>query len=73
MLTDHNFSYINIKITSYAGGLAEKCGKLQIGDELLSINGESVLNKPLSEAIKLLQQSGQRVQLQLCRKVTGKV
>ncbi|XP_049865683.1 glutamate receptor-interacting protein 2 isoform X2 [Pectinophora gossypiella] len=55
------------------GGLAEKCGKLQIGDELLSINGESVLNKPLSEAIKLLQQSGQRVQLQLCRKVTGSI
>lgn len=56
----------------YLGGLAEKCGKLQIGDELLSINGESVLTKPLSEAIKLLQQSGQRVQLQFCRKVTGK-
>ncbi|CAG5042740.1 unnamed protein product [Parnassius apollo] len=53
------------------GGLAEMCGKLAIGDELLSINGESVLNKPLSEAIKLLQQSGMRVQLQLCRKVTG--
>ncbi|KPJ15876.1 Glutamate receptor-interacting protein 2 [Papilio machaon] len=53
------------------GGLAEKCGKLAIGDELLSINGESVLNKPLSEAIKLLQQSGMRVQLQLCRKLTG--
>ncbi|XP_038210463.1 glutamate receptor-interacting protein 1 isoform X3 [Zerene cesonia] len=53
------------------GGLAEKCGKLAIGDELLSINGESVLNKPLSEAIKLLQQSGQRIQMQLCRKVTG--
>lgn len=53
------------------GGVAEKCGKLAIGDELLTINGESVLNKPLSEAIKLLQQSGQRVQLQLCRKVTG--
>ncbi|XP_026328767.1 glutamate receptor-interacting protein 1 isoform X3 [Hyposmocoma kahamanoa] len=53
------------------GGLAEKCGKLQIGDELLNINGESVLTKPLSEAIKLLQQSGQRVQLQFCRKVTG--
>ncbi|CAB3228013.1 unnamed protein product [Arctia plantaginis] len=53
------------------GGVAEKCGKLAIGDELLTINGESVLNKPLSEAIKLLQQSGQRVQLQLCRKITG--
>ncbi|XP_050676363.1 glutamate receptor-interacting protein 1 isoform X2 [Leptidea sinapis] len=53
------------------GGLAEKSGKLAIGDELLSINGESVLNKPLSEAIKLLQQSGQRVQIQVCRKLTG--
>lgn len=53
------------------GGLAEKCGKLSIGDELLSINGESVLNKPLSEAIKLLQQSGPRVQLQLARKLAG--
>ncbi|KOB74474.1 putative glutamate receptor interacting protein 1 [Operophtera brumata] len=55
------------------GGVAEKSGKLQIGDELLSINGESVLNKPLSEAIKLLQQSGTRVQLQLCRKMTGSI
>lgn len=53
--------------------MAEKSGKLAIGDELLTINGESVLNKPLSEAIKLLQQSGQRVQLQLCRKVSGKL
>ncbi|CAG9126851.1 unnamed protein product [Plutella xylostella] len=53
------------------GGVAEKSGKLAIGDELLSINGESVLTKPLSDAIKLLQNSGQRVQLQLCRKVTG--
>lgn len=51
--------------------MAEKSGKLHIGDELLSINGESVLNKPLSEAIKLLQQSGTRVQLQLSRKMTG--
>lgn len=56
---------------TFIGGLAEKCGKLAIGDELLSINGESVLNKPLSEAIKLLQQSGQRIQLQMCRKATG--
>lgn len=55
----------------FSGGLAEKCGKLSVGDELLSINGESVLNKPLSEAIKLLQQSGKRVQLQMCRKITG--
>lgn len=61
----------NFAMLLFSGGLAEKCGKLQIGDELLNINGESVLTKPLSEAIKLLQQSGQRVQLQFCRKVTG--
>lgn len=53
------------------GGVAEMCGKLMVGDELLSINGESVLNKPLSEAIKLLQQCGQSVALQLSRKYTG--
>ncbi|XP_041976375.1 glutamate receptor-interacting protein 2 [Aricia agestis] len=53
------------------GGLAEQAGKLRVGDELLSINGESVADKPLSEAIRLLQHSGPRVQLQLCRKRPG--
>lgn len=49
------------------GGIAEKTGALHVGDRILAINGEPVDKRPLSEAIKLLQLSGENVQLKIAR------
>jgi C-terminal processing protease CtpA/Prc len=54
------------------GGLAEQTGALHVGDRLLAINGESLRGKPLSEAIALLQSSGDTVTLKIARTVTSK-
>lgn len=51
------------------GGLAEKTGALHVGDRILAINGESLEHRPLSEAIRLLQSSGDRVQLKIARNI----
>ncbi|KAJ3643689.1 hypothetical protein Zmor_026386 [Zophobas morio] len=51
------------------GGLAEKTGALHVGDRILAINGESLENRPLSDAIRLLQTSGDRVQLKIARHI----
>jgi Periplasmic protease len=55
-----------------SGGLAEQTGALHVGDRLLAINGESLRGKPLSEAIALLQSSGDTVTLKISRKITSK-
>ncbi|KRT81861.1 PDZ domain-containing protein, partial [Oryctes borbonicus] len=49
------------------GGLAEKTGALHVGDRILAINGESLQHRPLSDAIRLLQTSGDRIQLKIAR------
>lgn len=50
-------------------GLAEKTGALHVGDRVLAINGDSLENRPLSDAIRLLQTSGDRVQLKIARNI----
>lgn len=54
------------------GGLAEKTGALHVGDRILAINGENLENRPLSEAIRFLQTSGDRVQLKIARNLNSK-
>ncbi|KAF2884506.1 hypothetical protein ILUMI_21651 [Ignelater luminosus] len=54
------------------GGLAEKTGALHVGDRILAINGESLEHRPLSDAIRLLQTSGDRVQLKIARNLNSK-
>ncbi|GJQ75883.1 Grip [Trypoxylus dichotomus] len=49
------------------GGLAEKTGALHVGDRILAINGDSLQHRPLSDAIRLLQTSGDRIQLKIAR------
>jgi C-terminal processing protease CtpA/Prc len=49
------------------GGLAQKTGALHFGDRILAINGESLTGLPLSEAINLLQISGDVVTLRIAR------
>ncbi|XP_025835465.1 glutamate receptor-interacting protein 1 [Agrilus planipennis] len=55
------------------GGLAEKTGALHVGDRILAINSESLEHRPLSEAIRLLQTSGDRVQLKIARHLNPKI
>jgi hypothetical protein len=43
-----------------------------VGDRLLAINGESLRGKPLSEAIALLQSSGDTVTLKIARTIASK-
>ncbi|KAJ8947394.1 hypothetical protein NQ314_008617 [Rhamnusium bicolor] len=50
-------------------GLAEKTGALHVGDRILAINSESLEHRPLSDAIRLLQTSGDRVQLKIARNI----
>lgn len=49
------------------GGCAHSTQKLQIGDCLLAINGQSVQEMPLSHATKILQSSGSSVELKISR------
>ncbi|CAG9818570.1 unnamed protein product [Phaedon cochleariae] len=53
------------------GGLAAKTGALHVGDRILAINGENLEHRPLSDAIRLLQSSGDRVQLKIARHLKG--
>ncbi|XP_022240869.1 glutamate receptor-interacting protein 2-like isoform X2 [Limulus polyphemus] len=48
-------------------GLAEKTGAIHVGDRLLAINGQSLRGKPLSEAILMLQNSGDVVTLKISK------
>lgn len=50
-----------------SGGIAEKTGALHVGDRILAINGENLEHRPLSDAIRLLQTSGDNVQLRIAR------
>ncbi|XP_045473895.1 glutamate receptor-interacting protein 1 isoform X1 [Harmonia axyridis] len=54
------------------GGLAEKTGALHVGDRILAINKESLEHRRLSDAIRLLQTSGDRVQLKIARNLKPK-
>lgn len=63
-----SFQFLDF-ILHFAGGLAEKTGALHVGDRILAINGESLEHRPLSDAIRLLQTSGDRVQLKIARNI----
>ena len=52
-----------------AGGLAEKTGAMHVGDRLLGINDSTTKNKPLSEAIRMLQSAGDFVTLKIARPI----
>ena len=49
------------------GGLAQRTGAMHVGDRLLGINDSTTKNKPLSEAIRMLQSAGDTVTLKIAR------
>ncbi|KAH9487789.1 Glutamate receptor-interacting protein 2 [Bulinus truncatus] len=48
-------------------GLADRTGAIHVGDRLLAVSGDSTKNKPLSEAIRMLQSAGDIVTLKIAR------
>ena len=61
---------IHFLIISMAeGGLAQRTKAIQLGDELVEVNGACVRGKTLKEAIPLLQNAGDLVKLKLTRMV----
>lgn len=56
-----------IPLRCRAGGLAERTGALHVGDRVLAINGSSLRGRPLSEAIQLLQNSGDVVRMKVAK------
>ncbi|VDK51845.1 unnamed protein product [Anisakis simplex] len=48
-------------------GLAERTGALRVGDRILAVNGESIEGKKVSDAMHLLQQSGDIVTIKISR------
>lgn len=52
------------------GGLAQTTKAIQLGDELVEVNGSCVRGRPLAEAIPLLKNAGDLVKLKLTRVVT---
>ncbi|XP_046803409.1 glutamate receptor-interacting protein 2 isoform X2 [Lucilia cuprina] len=49
------------------GGIAHKNGQIQVGDQLLAINADSIQGMPLSHATNLLQNLGDIVDLKILR------
>lgn len=56
-----------IDLDHFADGLAEKTGALHVGDRVLEIDDHDVRNVLLSEAITLLQNTGDKVLFKVCR------
>lgn len=54
------------------GGLAQKTAAMHVGDRLLGINSSTTRNKPLSEAIRMLQSAGDIVTLKIARPLSDK-
>lgn len=53
------------------GGIAYNTGQIQIGDQLLAINKETVIGLPLSNATKLLQVPSEAIELRLSRNINN--
>ena len=61
-----------LSLSMTEGGLAESTKAIQLGDELVEVNGSCVRGRPLKEAIPLLEvkNTGGLVKLKLTRVVT---
>lgn len=42
---------------------------MRTGDQILAINGESLHNKTVPEAVQMLQQSGDVITLKICKSI----
>jgi S1-C subfamily serine protease len=49
----------------FAGGVADRCGAILMGDEILSVNGKSLVGASHADAVLALKQSGAEVTMLL--------
>ncbi|XP_067861054.1 membrane-associated guanylate kinase, WW and PDZ domain-containing protein 2a isoform X7 [Heptranchias perlo] len=47
------------------GSPADRCGKLKVGDRILAVNGQSIINMPHAEIVKLIKDAGPSVTLRI--------
>uniref|UniRef100_A0A3Q3AFZ1 Membrane-associated guanylate kinase, WW and PDZ domain-containing protein 1 n=1 Tax=Kryptolebias marmoratus TaxID=37003 RepID=A0A3Q3AFZ1_KRYMA len=47
------------------GSPADRCGKLKVGDRILAVNGQSIVNMPHADIVKLIKDAGLSVTLRI--------
>ncbi|XP_041833229.1 membrane-associated guanylate kinase, WW and PDZ domain-containing protein 2a isoform X3 [Melanotaenia boesemani] len=47
------------------GSPADRCGKLKVGDRILAVNGQSIVNMPHADIVKLIKDAGLTVTLRI--------
>ncbi|XP_051889820.1 membrane-associated guanylate kinase, WW and PDZ domain-containing protein 2a isoform X4 [Pristis pectinata] len=47
------------------GSPADRCAKLKVGDRILAVNGQSIINMPHAEIVKLIKDAGLSVTLRI--------
>lgn len=47
------------------GSPADRCGKLKVGDRILAVNSQSIINMPHADIVKLIKDAGLSVTLRI--------
>lgn len=47
------------------GSPADRCGKLKVGDRILAVNNQSIVNMPHADIVKLIKDAGLSVTLRI--------
>ncbi|XP_028813475.1 membrane-associated guanylate kinase, WW and PDZ domain-containing protein 2 isoform X3 [Denticeps clupeoides] len=47
------------------GSPADRCGKLKVGDRIMAVNGQSIINMPHADIVKLIKDAGLTVTLHI--------
>lgn len=47
------------------GSPADRCAKLKVGDRILAVNGQSIVNMPHADIVKLIKDAGLSVTLRI--------
>lgn len=47
------------------GSPADRCGKLKVGDRILAVNSQSIVNMPHADIVKLIKDAGLSVTLKI--------
>lgn len=47
------------------GSPADRCGKLKVGDRIMAVNSQSIINMPHADIVKLIKDAGLTVTLHI--------
>ncbi|XP_062403380.1 membrane-associated guanylate kinase, WW and PDZ domain-containing protein 2 isoform X2 [Sardina pilchardus] len=53
------------------GSPADRCGKLKVGDRIMAVNGQSIINMPHADIVKLIKDAGLSVTLHIIPEEDG--